>query len=182
MNIYKNNQLTLTSSVVSIGAFDGLHRGHQTLIKEAAKRAREWGVPSVVYTFNPPPRAYFQNTKVLTSEEEKIELIKQLGIDYVVMADFNEAYASREAEEFLLELEFLCPREIWVGPNFQFGKGKKGDVTLLSNYLPVKVHPLVRCEKGEIISSTRIRELLQKDKRKQAYHLLGRPQMESLNI
>ncbi|WP_158738093.1 FAD synthetase family protein [Alteribacillus sp. YIM 98480] len=181
MHIYKNNHLTLASSVVSIGAFDGLHRGHQTLIKEAAKRARELGVPSVVYTFDPPPRAHFQNTRVLTSVDEKIELIKLFDIDYVVVAEFNKEYASREALEFLLELSFLGPKEIWVGPNFQFGKGKKGNTNLLSDYFHVNVHPLVTCDKGEIISSTRIRELLQNNKRKQADHLLGRPRIKSLN-
>lgn len=172
--IYNNNELHLASSVVSIGAFDGLHRGHQALIRQTAKRALEVHVPSVVYTFNPPPRTFFQNGTLLTNVEEKIELIKQFGIDYIVIANFNEQYASRPASAFIEELENLGPKEIWVGPNFTFGKGKKGDVKLLSKHFKVNIHPLITCVDGEIISSTRIRNLLKRDQRQKVNKLLGR--------
>ncbi|MFB4165350.1 FAD synthetase [Alteribacillus sp. JSM 102045] len=174
MYIYNNNELNLESSIISIGAFDGLHRGHQTLIRQAVHRARELNVPSVVYTFNSPPRAFFQNSIVLTSLNEKIELIKQFEVDYIVVANFNEQYASRPASAFIEELCSLAPKEIFVGPNFTFGKGKKGDVCLLSENFKVNVQPLITCENGEIISSTRIRNLLKKDKQAQVSKLLGR--------
>ncbi|SDI40645.1 riboflavin kinase/FMN adenylyltransferase [Alteribacillus persepolensis] len=177
MNVYSDHQLSLPHSVVSIGAFDGLHLGHQTLINKAASRAKTLGVPSVVYTFNPPPRSFFQQTQVLTSVEEKVELIKRLGIDYVVVADFNKEYASREAIAFVHELQALSPKEVWVGPNFQFGKGKQGTTEFLSHYFHVNLHPLVRCQQGKIISSTRIRLLLQKNQIEHARKLLAHPQM-----
>lgn len=177
LKVYRNNELVLPSSVVSIGAFDGLHRGHQTLIKRAAKRAQQIGVPSVVYTFNPPPRAHFQNSRVLTSVEEKVELLQKLDIDYIVVADFNDHYSSQKAESFIHELGSLNPNEIWVGPNFQFGKGKKGNTKLLAENFQVRLHPLVTCEKGEVISSTRIRRLLQENERMQVNNLLGRRHM-----
>ncbi|WP_035711429.1 FAD synthetase family protein [Salibacterium aidingense] len=179
MHIYADNQLTLPSSVVSIGAFDGMHRGHQALIKYSVARARKLDVPAVVYTFDPPPRAHFQNSVVLTTIEEKVKLIRQLGADYTIVAQFNDEYASRPPTSFIKEMAFLRPEEIRVGPNFQFGKEKQGDVELLSEYFNVYVLPFVTCDEGKRISSTRVRELLQKDEWKKACHLIGREQLES---
>lgn len=182
MNIYSNNELMLESSIVTIGAFDGLHRGHQSLIKQAVNRAKLKGIPSVVYTFNPPPRALFQHKRMLTTVHEKVELLKSFSIDYVIVANFNKSYASRRPIEFIYELEKLHPEEIIVGPDFTFGKGKQGDVHLLRQYFQLTVHPFVSCEKGEIISSTRIRELIDQNEMKQVENLLGRQNLEVINI
>ncbi|WP_240377565.1 FAD synthetase [Bacillus piscicola] len=180
MKVYKNSELNLRRAVIAIGVFDGMHRGHQALIKQAVKRAYQLGVPSVVYTFNPPPRAFFQQKRVLTAVDDKLELIKQLGIDYVIVADFNEVYAARPAAAFITELHELGAEEIFVGPNFHFGKGKTGNTGMLSRHFPVKIQPYVTCQNGEVISSTRVRELLQKEEWKQVHHLLGRHRLETL--
>ncbi|MFS0643642.1 FAD synthetase [Siminovitchia sp. 179-K 8D1 HS] len=181
MKVFRENELMLTSSVVSIGAFDGLHRGHQTLIKQAVKRACELDVPSVVYTFDPPPRVYFQNERMLTSIEEKMALIKELNVDYTVVAHFNSHYASRKPIEFIEELCLLGTREIWVGPDFRFGKAKEGSVQLLSEFFKVNIHPVVTCDQGKRISSTRIRELLNKSDWIKVQDLLGRQSLKTLN-
>lgn len=181
MKICRNNELTLASSIVTIGAFDGLHRGHQSLVKQTVNSAKQKGVPSVVYTFDPPPRALFQNKKILTTVHEKVELLQGLGIDYVIIADFNKMYASKKAMEFIHELALLHPHEVIVGPNFNFGMKKQGNINLLAHYYNVKVHPFVSCEQGEVISSTRIRELMDKNEMTQVENLLGR-NLEMINI
>ncbi len=182
MKIYNNSELKLDSSIVTIGAFDGLHRGHQSLIKQAVKSAKQESVPSVVYTFNPPPRILFQSQRVLTTVSEKVELLKGFGIDYVILANFNHAYAARGAFEFIQELYQIQPKVVIVGPNFTFGKEKQGNIQFLSQYFQVTVKPFMRCEKGEIISSTRIRELIERNEVRQAGDLLGRKSIETINF
>ncbi|WP_046180110.1 FAD synthetase family protein [Domibacillus tundrae] len=182
MKIFKNGELTLSQSVVTIGAFDGIHIGHQSLITKAVSRAQELNVPSVVYTFDPPPRAYFQKQMILTTVEEKISIIKQLGVDYVIIASFDEHYISRSAEDFLNELCFLFPKEVWVGSNFQFGKGKKGTIEHLSIQFQTFTHPLIKCSKGEPVSSTRIRNLISKEEKQLANDLLGRNLFETIQL
>ncbi|KZO00732.1 FAD synthetase family protein [Bacillus badius] len=174
MEVIKNNSLHLKQSIVTIGAFDGIHIGHQSLIKKAVRRARQCNISSVVYTFDPPPRAFFQNQMVLTSVEEKVHFLKKLGIDYVIVARFDKDYLAKSAGDFLKELEALSPKEIWVGPNFQFGKGKRGTTEDLAARFHTFIHPLVKCANGQTVSSTRIRNLLHQQKEHLANELLGR--------
>jgi riboflavin kinase / FMN adenylyltransferase len=174
MRISEQNQLKLENSVVTIGAFDGIHRGHQALIKKAKLQANLYGVPLVVYTFDPPPKVYFQNQSMLTSLPEKKRFLEALGVSYTVFASFDEAYAARSAQDFIDELNDVNPREIWVGPGFNFGKGKSGSLEDLNNAFNAYQHPVVTCPKGEVISSTRIRKLFEHKETKQAYDLLGR--------
>lgn len=174
MKCLQNNQLELSHSVVTIGAFDGVHRGHQALIRQAKMQADYYGVPLVVYTFDPPPKVYFQNQSMLTSLPEKKTFLEALGVSYTVFASFNEAYASRSVQDFIDELSRVNPKEIWVGPDFHFGKGKSGSIEDLVKNFNAFQHPIVTCSDGKVISSTRIRELLQHDEVKQAYDLLGR--------
>lgn len=155
--------LELPACVVAIGAFDGVHRGHQKVIGSAVDAARRLGCPSVVYTFDTPPKAYFAGAQVLTTIEEKLRKCRALGASCAVVARFDRAYAARSAEDFMDELARLNPLEIRVGADFRFGAGSAGDVALLSTRFNVKVEGEVRCEKGEVISSTRIRQLLRHD-------------------
>ncbi|AXI00235.1 FAD synthetase [Sporosarcina sp. PTS2304] len=170
----QNNQLELNQSVVTIGAFDGIHRGHQALIKNAKARADSYGVPLVVYTFDPPPKVYFQNQSILTPLSEKKKFLEELGVSYTVFASFDQTYASRSVKEFIDELRLVNPQEVWVGPEFNFGKGKSGSIVDLAEHFTAFQHPVVTCPEGEVISSTRIRELFKHQNIEQAYYLLGR--------
>ena len=173
MQVYPAQVLKLSGSVVTIGAFDGVHRGHQALIGGAAKRAQTLGAASVVYTFDPPPRAYFQGALVLTSLESKLRMLEKLGAEYTVVAHFDEAYAARSAESFLDELLDLNPQEVWVGPDFRFGRDGLGDVGTLAARFETRTFQRVRCEAGEVISSSRVRSLLVRGAVKEAQALLG---------
>ncbi|VEF46793.1 FAD Synthetase [Bacillus freudenreichii] len=173
MRVHQTESLTLAGSVVAIGAFDGVHRGHQTVIREMVRRSRLEGVLSVVYTFYPPPRAYFQGAQILSSSDEKVKLMKELGVEHVVLAKFDGNYLKRTAEDFIGELAMMKPKSVIVGDDFKFGNKRAGNVSLLREHFPVQsLHPIC-CAEGERISSTRIRELILQGKQEQALPLLG---------
>jgi riboflavin kinase/FMN adenylyltransferase len=181
MRIFRNNQLELEQSVVTIGAFDGIHRGHQALINKAKSQADFYGVPLVVYTFDPPPKVYFQNQSMLTSLSEKKKFLEAMGVSYTVFASFDKEYSSRSADDFIDELSAVNPLEVWVGPGFHFGKGKSGTIESLKDEFKAYQHHNVTCPDGEVISSTRIRELFRHKQMEKAYYLLGRNQLSLTN-
>lgn len=173
MKVHKGSSPDLNGSVVAIGGFDGMHLGHQAVIREVVKRSELYNVPSVVYTFDPPPRYYFQESIILTSIEQKIRKIKELKVENVIVAHFNKRYTQRSATSFIKELEKIQPKEIIVGSNFRFGKNKEGDVQKLKEHFKVRNPEPVYCTKGEVISSTRIRKLINIGKTREAIFLLG---------
>lgn len=103
--------------------------------------------------------------------------LEALGVSYTIFASFDEVYASREVQDFIDELSNINPREIWVGPAFHFGKKKSGTIQDLNKAFKAYQHPVVTCPKGEVISSTRIRQLFQHEQIEQANDLLGRHQL-----
>ena len=143
-----------------IGAFDGVHVGHQKVIGGAVRASRSLVLPAVVYTFDPPPKALFSGAKVLTDIDEKLRRLSLLAPDYATVASFDRDYATRPAEDFILELMLLNPIALWVGADFRFGAGRQGDIELLSRRFTVRLVDAVRCRRGEVISSTRIRNLI----------------------
>ena len=169
----------LSASVITIGAFDGVHLGHQTLIKQATKAARHFGVPSLVYTFDPPPKSVFGTATTLTPLTEKIRRLCYLAPDNIIVANFDKHYASQPAEKFLHELSMFNPLEIWIGGDFRFGAGRKGDTTLLARYFNVKILPPVTCNEGTVISSSRIRDLIKTNKLEEAKAINGWPLFET---
>lgn len=173
MIIHDNVTPDLEGSVVAIGVFDGIHLGHQAVIKEAVRRSNYYQVPSVVYTFDPPPRAYFQQSIILTNMEKKLNILRGLHVHQVIVAKFDADYVQRSAESFVRELGFLNPKEILVGQDFRFGKEREGNVQNLKSYFNVKALEPVRCKKGKIISSTRIRKLITQGENREAGSLLG---------
>ena len=156
---HRDGELALTASVVTIGAFDGVHRGHQELLRQTIAAARRRGIPAVVYTFDPPPKVYFGQAEALISLREKLERIATFAPDHVIVADFNPIYVRRTAADFLAELQLLQPREVIVGKDFRFGSCKGGTAQLLRQYFNTRILPPVRCGNGEIVSSSRIRSL-----------------------
>jgi riboflavin kinase/FMN adenylyltransferase len=165
--------LQLSKSVLTIGALDGVHRGHQALINRARNHANDLGVPLVVYTFDPPPKVYFKNTILLTPLSEKIKRLKILGVDHVIVASFDANYIGREVNAFINELSDINPLEVYEGSDFKFGKNRKGDINTLREHFSVNVIEPIRCSTGIIISSSRIRNLIMQDSILQAEQLLG---------
>jgi riboflavin kinase/FMN adenylyltransferase len=171
--VHPAETLSLPGSVITAGAFDEVHRGHQALIRKVVERAAELGAPSVAYTFDPPPRAYFQDAPVLTPLPEKVHRLESLGLDHAVVAVFDDAYAARSAQDFLEELADLNPVEVWAGPDFRFGHVEEGDVDTLGARFTTRVIEPLRCWEGKVISSSRARALLAQDDVDKARHLLG---------
>lgn len=173
METHIYSSLELPQSIVAIGAFDGVHRGHQTVIRQAVQRGRKLKVPSVVFTFDPPPRVFFQGARMLTTVDEKVAKIAKLGAKHAVVHRFDEMYASRSAYEFIDCLAKLNPAEIMVGGDFRFGKDRLGDVSLLKKYFKVSVTKPVCCSQGGVISSSRIRQLISEGEIHLSNALLG---------
>ncbi len=171
-------------SVVCIGAFDGLHIGHRALVQRAVARARELGVPAVALSFEPLPREFFAGGSPpprLQLPRMKLGEFQRLGIDHIGLLRFNSALASLSAEAFVerLLVARLQAREVWVGPDFRFGRARAGNLSLLQamgaehgfsagTIAPVELD-------GAPVSSTRIRAALQAGDFDIAAGLLGKP-------
>jgi riboflavin kinase/FMN adenylyltransferase len=176
--------LTPHGSVVCIGAFDGLHRGHAALLHETLQRARTRELASVALSFEPLPREYFSAGKRpprLQLPRSRFEGFAAAGCDVVGLLRFNHALASMSAESFVSEVlvKRLAAREVWVGPDFRFGKARTGDVNLLrqlGNQSGFVAHSMetVSCVDGERVSSSRIRDALAAGALELAASLLGR--------
>jgi len=173
MRVHAGSGLRLDACVGAIGAFDGVHRGHQPVILQAVSAARTFGIPVVVYTFDPPPKAVFAGATVLTSIEEKLRRVAALGVDHALIARFDRAYASPPPGIFIEELGALNPVEVRVGGDFRFGRHRAGDVAMLGRHFDIKVTESVCCASGEVISSSRIRDLLARGDTSTAAKLLG---------
>jgi len=152
--------------VLTIGNFDGLHLGHQTILKKTFDIAFEKGYKKVLITFSNKPAALFEenflNTQIFPITS-KIEYFKRLGIDYIFVFEFNSNLKNLSADDFL---KFLSSnshlKDVVVGQNFTFGKSKSGNSTLLKKYFEnnnvfVTIIPLLYKE-GKLISSTMIRQ------------------------
>ena len=170
--------------VVTIGNFDGVHRGHQLLLTGAVERARELGVPAVALTFDPHPEKVLRpesGLKLVTTRAQKAQLLGRLGVDTLVELGFDRKFAATTAAEFAREflLRRLAPAEVRLGTDFRFGAGRLGDVNFLSalghdlGFSVVGVEPLF--EGDAVISSTRLRREIAHGRADEARRLLGRP-------
>src|SRR5918993_4318630 len=125
-------------SVVCIGAFDGLHRGHQALVGHARSRARLCGLPLVALSFEPLPREFFARGETparLTLPRAKVDGLRELGADSVGLLRFNAMLASMSPQQFVerVLVARIGAREAWVGPGFRFGKARAGDLGALQS-------------------------------------------------
>ena len=170
--------------VVTIGNFDGHHRGHRSLLQLVVARAREAAGTAIVLTFDPHPvrvLAPHVELRFLTSPEEKLERFKAAGVDEVVFLEFTPALAAMTPEEFAKEVlhRRLSAAELFVGEHFAFGKGRAGRIADLERFgalLGFTVHPVSPVVlDGGVVSSTRIRTLIQAGEMEEAAVLLGRP-------
>lgn len=174
----------IRAPLVAIGNFDGVHRGHQAIIAEAVRRAKETQGTSVVLTFDPHPVSVLHPEaahSLLTTGEQKLELLEGLGVDIVLVLPFTLEFARRSAEQFVREDlgARLGAREVFVGQNFKFGKGREGrvqDLERLGASLGMRVVVRTPVMVGDtMVSSSAIRELLRDGRVEDADTLLGRP-------
>ncbi|RDI95629.1 riboflavin biosynthesis protein RibF [Meiothermus sp. QL-1] len=159
---------------VAIGSFDGLHLGHQHLLRQAQAEAHKQHWPLLVYTFDPPSKVFTRGEGFLTDLGEKVELLRRLGVEIALVVPFTEAFARRSKEEFLDDLRRLEAQRIFVGADFRFGRGRAGGVADLERVAPTHTLPLLELG-GLPVKSSRIRELLRAGQVEEARGLLGRP-------
>ena len=176
-------KLSLSSSVVTLGNFDGIHLGHQALIRSAVEDAKRSGSLSVVLTFEPHPLKVLapnRAPKLLLAHKDKMRLFQSFGVDIVVIHNFDLSFSNLEAEDFVRRflVERLKIKKIWVGRDLRFGKGRKGTVDDLSRwgngfgFEVGAVEPIVI--EGSRVSSSRIRQLVEQGRVDEAMPLLGR--------
>ncbi|HEV2677213.1 MAG TPA: bifunctional riboflavin kinase/FAD synthetase [Aliidongia sp.] len=173
-----------TGAVLALGNFDGVHRGHQTVIAAAGAIARSLGAPHGVLTFEPHPRQVFRPDDApfrLTPLRVKAREIEALGADLLFSLHFDKEFAQRTAENFVEEIlaGALAVRHVVVGYDFVFGRGRAGTVAFLKDMgarhgFGVDVVAAVAEDGAEVISSTRIREHLVAGRPTDAARLLGR--------
>lgn len=169
-------------AVATIGVFDGVHRGHQPLIGMVVERAKQLGVQSGCVTFKPHPQELLHpGTTIarLATLDDRIALIKGLGVSRVLLIEFTRSLAQMSPEEFIdLLFSHFRLRELWVGSNFALGRNRAGTPERLAAIGQAKeftVHPFPRVEiGGEPVSSSRIRALLSGGRVAEAADLLGR--------
>lgn len=169
--------------VVTIGNFDGVHRGHQYLLRRVAERARADGVQSLVITFDPLPVEVLRPERApkrLCTTTERLELISAQGIDTIVALPFDRAFSRQVPSEFVDRLVVATkPVEVVVGPDFAFGRDRAGNAALLRELGPYYGFTVPALDQldlgGNVISSTRIRRLIAEGDVAEAEHLLGRP-------
>jgi riboflavin kinase/FMN adenylyltransferase len=169
--------------VATIGNFDGIHLGHQAVLGQVAEKASELGLPSVVITFEPHPQEFFRPDAApmrITGFREKMQTLRRYAVDHVLCLRFGQALADMPARDFIRRVlvESLGVRNLVIGGDFRFGRGRQGDVALLQReggqagfqVLVMRAFEIG----GERVSSTRIRAALQQGDLAAAEKLLGR--------
>ncbi|WP_321528915.1 bifunctional riboflavin kinase/FAD synthetase [Sedimenticola selenatireducens] len=170
--------------VATIGNFDGVHLGHQAVFRNLRERAAAFGLPTTVVTFEPQPQEFFAPDAAparLTRMREKLQALKDAGIDRVVLLEFGRKLASMSARQFVQQLlvDGLDVKFLYVGDDFRFGRGRVGDINLLRQVGEANGFEVANMNTfmdGEArVSSTRIREALAQGNLDLAERNLGRP-------
>jgi len=171
------------ASVVTVGTFDGVHRGHQAILDYLLHRAEERGGPSTLISFDPHPRSVVHGADVplLTTVEERGEILQRLGLDRFVVVPFTPKFATLTARDYVrtVLVEGVGLQEITVGYDHRFGKGREGDVDLLREMgegigFDVDVIPAQQVG-DDVVSSSAIRDRITDGEVEEARRLLGRP-------
>lgn len=171
-------------SVATIGAFDGIHRGHRAVLAQLIEKGRELGLPTVVIVFEPLPREYFAPSEApprLMSFREKCRVLGELGIDRVLRIHFTELFRRMDAREFVQSVfvKGLGCRYVIVGDDVHFGRNRSGNFALLKEIGRQQGFEVAATDSvivdGERVSSTRIREALEAADFELAEALLGTP-------
>ena len=184
MKIYRNLEeihAPFAHACVTIGNFDGVHLGHQQLFAEVAQKAYRNGGTSVAITFEPHPLQVLRpgGIKLISNCEQKAELIRMAGIDVLVVVPFTKEFATTTAESFVDQMLFrLGMKELVVGYDYAFGKGRAGNIEFLQRQGEEKGFSVTvveaHYEEGVLVSSSQIRTLLAEGRMADARRLLGR--------
>ena len=173
MRVYKDLTTLpkFRNAVITVGTFDGVHKGHQQIIYKLNLLAKKHNGESILITFHPHPRFVLNpndtNLKLINTLEEKILLLAHYGIDNLVVVPFDKSFADLIAEEYISDflVKNFQPKVIAIGYDHQFGKGRKGNIDLLKAYQNAYDFEIERIEKEELeditISSTKIRNALE---------------------
>ncbi|MCU0573129.1 MAG: bifunctional riboflavin kinase/FAD synthetase [Syntrophobacteraceae bacterium] len=177
-------QKPLINPALTIGNFDGVHRGHQALFQRVKDWAARLQGQSVVMTFNPHPLEVFRpgnGPAFITTHERKLELIAQAGIEVTIVVPFDRTFAQTPATDFVKELlvDRIGIRAIVVGHDYRFGKGREGDIDFLRKMAERYAFDVDAVSgidvEGTIVSSTLIRQCIHGGDLREAGRLLGRP-------
>ena len=185
MKIYNNFNIKNChkNSVIAIGNFDGIHKGHKKVLEQAKKKARNNRIAFGIVTFEPLPVMFF-NSKLkshrINSLSQKIKQLKELKIDFLVLIKFNKSFSSLSADQFIRNIIYrkIRSKYVFVSNNFKFGKDRKGNIRTLKkyeniyNYKTIVTNPLLNVKK--VISSSLIRKKISLSKIKEANNLLNR--------
>lgn len=176
------NALSLEAAYLTVGTFDGVHRGHTALLSPMLAQARHAGVQTVVLTFYPHPAIVLGRRSgafCLTSPDERANLLLMAGVDIVITEPFTPELSTVSATAFVQQLKkHLGLKSLWIGHDFALGHGREGDEVFLrklGKQLDFDVSAIDAHQDDGVISSTRIRNLLWHGEANQAARLLGRP-------
>jgi riboflavin kinase/FMN adenylyltransferase len=179
----EDQQLSMRRSVVTMGNFDGIHLGHQALVRNTVEESKRLGYPSIVLTFEPHPLKVLapeRAPRLLLSYQDKLDLFQAFGVDIVIAQRFDREFASIAAEDFVRRFLVgrLKTKKLWVGRDLRFGQGRKGETGDL-----IRVAPEVGFQVGVLdpissdgirISSSRIRGLVEAGCVDEVRPMLGR--------
>jgi riboflavin kinase/FMN adenylyltransferase len=181
-NLKDSNEGSVSASSVALGIFDGVHLGHQSIIKAAQKEALERGLSSVILTFENHPRSLTINNSpsLITDFQTRLKLFKELGVDYVLAIKFSLEIMNMSPDEYLRNylLAILNAKNVSVGYDHHFGKNRSGNVEFLKEFckendLSLTIKEAFKID-GDLVSSSSIREQLSTGNIKEANKLLGR--------
>ena len=186
MIIYKNLNIKKDhkESVIAIGNFDGLHIGHQKVLKEARKKAKNQKIKFGLVTFEPVPTMFFnKNIKNhrINSLSQKIYFLKKIKLDFLIIINFNRFFSNLKPEKFIKKILFdkIKCKYVFISKNFRFGKKRLGDIKTLKNFEKKYSYKMIvtipQKKREKIVSSTLIRKIIYKGRVKEAEKLLGRP-------
>ena len=186
MIIYKNLKIKNKhkNSIVAVGNFDGIHLGHKKVINQAKKKAKKYKLPFGLITFEPMPVMFFNPNIInhrINSLDQKIEDLKKLKLDFLIIIKFDKSFSSQSAKNFIEKIlvKKIKSKFIFVSKNFRFGRKRKGNITTLKNFQKIYEYkteitaPLKISKK--IISSTLIRKKISLGKINELNKYLGRP-------